>query len=46
MYEEQPDTLEIRYKGKSYQFPIVESTAGERAVKIASLRSETWFDHF
>lgn len=41
MFEEQADTIEVRYQGKSYHFPVVEGTEGERAVNISRLRAET-----
>lgn len=41
MFREQADTIEVRYQSKSYHFPVVEGTEGERAVNISRLRAET-----
>ncbi len=35
------DTVQITYAGKTYHFPILEGTCGEKAFDISKLRSET-----
>jgi len=36
-----PDNAKLTYEGREYELPIVEGTEKERAIDIASLRSET-----
>ncbi|HIF02958.1 MAG TPA: citrate synthase [Nitrospinaceae bacterium] len=35
------DTAKITYQGKTYEFPVVEGTFGEKAIDIGNLRKET-----
>ena len=35
------DTAKVTYQGKTYEFPIVEGTFGEKAIDIGKLRKET-----
>ncbi len=35
------DTVQISYEGKTYTFPVLEGTCGEKAFDITKLRSET-----
>jgi len=35
------DTAKVTYQGKTYEFPVVEGTFGEKAIDIGKLRKET-----
>ena len=35
------DTAKVTYQGKTYEFPVVEGTFGEKAIDIGNLRKET-----
>ncbi len=35
------DTAKVTYQGKTYEFPVVEGTFGEKAIEIGKLRNET-----
>jgi citrate synthase len=35
------ETVELTYEGKTYEFPVIEGTCGEKAIDISSLRKTT-----
>ena len=35
------DTAKVTYQGKTYEFPVIEGTFGEKAIDIGKLRKET-----
>ena len=35
------ETAKLTYQGKTYEFPVIEGTLGEKAIDIGSLRKET-----
>jgi len=35
------ETVKVIYKGKTYEFPVIEGTEGERAIDIMELRQKT-----
>lgn len=36
-----PETAKLTYQGKTYEFPVIEGSMGEKAIDIANLRSST-----
>ncbi len=40
------DSVKLTYQGKTYEFPVIEGTCGEKAVDISTLRSTTGLTTF